>query len=150
MGDPDTITLPAEERDAFLGTGGVGVLSFSTGGNEPPHAVPVSYGYDTSEETFYFRLAVGPDTGKETVEDRPVTFVTYGEDEERGWWSVVAAGRLESLDEPDVATDALDGLDSVQIPLVDIFGAPTREVPFEFVRLVPESLTARQESATKP
>lgn len=53
-----------DERDAFLGTGGTGVISFATTGDEPPHSIPVSYGYDGSEVTFYFRLAVDAEATK--------------------------------------------------------------------------------------
>lgn len=146
MDETQTIALEADERDTFLGTGGVGVLSLSTADTEPPHSLPVSYGYHAEAETFYFRLAAGGDSRKGPVEDRPVTFVTYGQDSEDEWRSVVASGRLQSLEADEVATDALAGLDSVRIPLVDIFGVPPREVTFEFVRLDPDRLTARKEA----
>lgn len=149
MSDRDAVTLEPEDRDRVLGNGGVGVLSFGTASGESPHTVPVSYGYDADEETFYFRLAVGSDSGKGDVEDRAVTFVTYGRDDEMGWWSVVASGRLEGTDEAGAAVESLEGLDAVQIPLVDIFGTPPREIPFEFVRLVPAELTAYRETSTR-
>ncbi|MFC7215468.1 hypothetical protein ACFQO4_15430 [Saliphagus sp. GCM10025334] len=41
--------LEKAERTSALGTGGTGVLSFSTEGDEPPRTVPVSYGYDPVE-----------------------------------------------------------------------------------------------------
>lgn len=146
MVETQSVALGADERDIFLGNGGVGVLSLSTGGPEPPHSLPVSYGYHADAETFYFRLAAGGDSRKGPIEDRPVTFVTYGKDNEDEWRSVVASGRLQPLESSEIATEALAGLDSVQIPLVDIFEVPPKEVTFEFVRLVPEKLTSRKES----
>jgi len=148
MDVPDTLTLEGPERDSLLGTGGVGVLSFAGSEGDPPHSIPVSYGYDTSDETFYFRLAVDEDSGKGEIADHPVTLVVHGTDDELGYWSVVASGHLQALEEADIATDALDGLDSVQIPLVDVFGTATRAVSFEFARLAPESFTARTDSPT--
>ncbi|MXR40574.1 pyridoxamine 5'-phosphate oxidase family protein [Halobaculum sp. WSA2] len=148
MGAPDTVTMADDERDVFLGTGGVGVMSLASesGADEPPHSVPVSYGYDGREETFYFRLAVGADSGKPPLTDRAVTFVTY--DTVDGMWhSVVASGRLESTTDADISTESLAGLDRVGIPLVDAFGRPTADVQFEFYRLVPDSLTGRKESS---
>ncbi len=145
MSDELPVELDAEERDAFLGSGGTGVISFATDKETPPHTVPISYGYDAEETTFYFRLAVGEDHTKAALVDRPVTFVVYGEDDDE-WESVVAAGRLESTDMEDIATETLDGLDHVHIPLVDIFEAPVRTVSFEFVRLVPDRLTGRKEN----
>jgi nitroimidazol reductase NimA-like FMN-containing flavoprotein (pyridoxamine 5'-phosphate oxidase superfamily) len=148
MDVPDTVVVDDAERDRLLGNGGVGVLSFTSGEDDPPHSVPVSYGYDASETTLYFRLAVGEDSGKGEIADHPVAFVVHGTDDDLGYWSVVASGRLQALEQADVATEALDGLDSVQIPLVDIFGTSTRDVTFEFARLVPDSFTARTDSPT--
>ena len=148
MDTADAVTMDDAERDAFLGDGGVGVLSFATDEDEAgaPHAVPVSYGYDDVESAFYFRLAVGRDSEKPPLADRPVTFVTY--DEVDGvWHSVVASGRLVATDDDEIGTDALAGLSRVDIPLVDAYGRPTTEVQFEFYRLDPDSLTGRRSSS---
>jgi uncharacterized protein len=67
----NTIKLDPEERDKFLGTGGTGVLAFSSTGDEPPHSVPVSYGYDSTESVFYFRLVAGRDNEKRTLPTGP-------------------------------------------------------------------------------
>lgn len=146
MTEPASLTMDADERDGFLGTGGTGVISFP-GTEKYPHSVPVSYGYDRSESTFYFRLAVGPDSDKGDGSGRHVTFVTYGRQDEN-WRSVVAKGRLEETTEESVATESLEGLQKVHIPLVDIFGQPVKDVSFEFYRLVPETLTSRKESSS--
>lgn len=143
----DTIELDPEERDEFLGTGGTGVLALSSTSDEPPHSIPVSYGYDPTESVFYFRLATGPDSEKGNLSDRAVSFVTYGRDD--GWRSVVARGRLEDVTEEAIATETLDGLDHVDIPLLDVFDRPTRTVSFEFFRLLPEELTGLKESAIR-
>jgi nitroimidazol reductase NimA-like FMN-containing flavoprotein (pyridoxamine 5'-phosphate oxidase superfamily) len=145
------VSLSERERDEFLGAGGVGVLSLSTTESEPPHTLPVSYGYDAETESFYFRLAVGPNRAKGPVKDRLVSFVAYGDtDEETGWWSVLATGTLEDIEDADDALDALDGLQNVHIPLVDVFGVPPKEVSYQFVRLVPETLETLKESSTAP
>ncbi len=143
----DTIELDPEERDKLLGTGGTGVLAFSSAGDEPPHSIPVSYGYDATESVFYFRLATAPDSEKGELADRGISFVTYGSEE--GWRSVVARGRLEDVEEEAIATETLDGLDHVDIPLLDVFDRPTRTVSFEFFRLLPEELTGLKESAIR-
>lgn len=139
--------MEADERDEFLGRGGVGVISLSTPGDDSPHTIPVSYGYDATETTLYFRLAVGADSRKGDLRDRAATFVTYGRED--GWRSVVASGRLEETTEETIATETLDGLDRVDIPLVDVFDRPTRTVSFEFFRLVPGEITGRKESAIR-
>ncbi|WP_128226400.1 pyridoxamine 5'-phosphate oxidase family protein [Halobacteriaceae archaeon SHR40] len=138
------ITMTDEQRDEFLGNGGTGVLSLSAG-EDSPHSVPVSYGYDSSTETFYFRLAVGADSSKADAEDSHVSFVTYDETDE-GWQSVVAQGQLEGVESEGIEVETLAGLDRVDIPLVDIFEGPIREISFEFYRLVPDELTGRVEA----
>lgn len=142
MSDPSTRELSVEDRDDRLGNGGTGVLSLSSSEESPPETIPVSYGYDAAETTFYFRLSVGSST--EEFDGRYVSFVTYDEAEE-GWWSIVATGQLEDIEREEIATTSLDGLDRVHIPLVDMFDAPTREVTFDFLRLVPESFTGLRE-----
>ena len=137
--------MSEDERDAFLGAGGTGVLSLSAGNDEPPHSIPVSYGYDNAAGEFYFRLAVAPDSEKGELGDRPATFVTYGDPEDR-WESVVARGRLESTTEDSIAIETLEGLRGVELQYVDIFGQPLRTVSFEFYRLAPETLGTRRES----
>lgn len=135
------VEMDPEDRDAFLGTGGTGVIALSAPEDESPRAVPVSYGYDPKDAVFYFRLAKGT---KGELLNRPVTFVVYGNDDR--WRSVVARGRLEDVEAEGIATESLDGLDRVDIPLVDIFHAPLREVEFEFYRLDPDELSARVEA----
>lgn len=147
MTDAEAIAMDEEERDAFLGSGGTGVLALSDAAGEPPHAVPVSYGYDATENVFYFRLSAGGESAKGELQDRAVTFVTYGRPDEE-WRSVVAKGRLRSTTEESIAIESLEGLQQVQIPLVEIFGRPTSEVTFEFYRLEPAELTTRKESPT--
>ncbi|WP_280587366.1 pyridoxamine 5'-phosphate oxidase family protein [Halorubrum sp. Boch-26] len=148
MSDTHPIAMDDDERDAFLGTGGTGVVSFESSGDEPPHSVPISYGYDGSETTVYFRLAVGPDSDKGDVAGRQVTFVAYGQRDDE-WRGVIAKGRLEETTEASVATESLEGLQQVHIPLVDIFGDPVKDVSFEFHRLVSYQMTSRAESSTE-
>lgn len=148
MAESNPVEMTDEERDDFLANGGTGVISLSTKAEESPYTIPVSYGYDARHSTFYFRLAVGPESGKGELADRPVSFVTYGQDGEE-WHSVVASGHLESTTDESIATETLDGLDWVHIPLVDIFGRPTDEVDFEFYRLVPNELDGRKEQPTE-
>ena len=107
MEGSDPHQLDAADREAVLGRGGVGVLSFSTSATDPPHSVPVSYGYDDETDALYFRLAVGSNGAKGDLRDRPATFVTYrGEEDDAGpWESVVARGRLEDIEERENGDD---------------------------------------------
>lgn len=147
MPGAESVVMGDDERDEFLGTGGTGVISLSTTGGEPPHAIPVSYGYDATETSFYFRLAVEPGSGKGDLDGRAASFVAHGL-ADGAYRSVVADGRLERTTDESIATETLEGLERVRIPLVDIFGKPSAEVQFEFYRLDPERLTGRRESST--
>lgn len=65
-------------------------------------------------------------------------------DDEDGWRSVVACGRLAPVEESGLSSELLAGLGRVEIPLVDLFEDPIRTVSFEFVRLEPDRLTGRR------
>ncbi|NHN41197.1 pyridoxamine 5'-phosphate oxidase family protein [Halorubellus sp. JP-L1] len=143
MGDTDSHRLDDDALDAVLSTGGVGVLAFASGADDPPHSVPVSYGYDAETESLFFRLAVGGDSTKAELLDAPATFTVYREGED-GYESVVAQGQLESIAEEDVDPSVLDGLSRVDIPLFDAFERDTREIQFEFVRLDAADATGKR------
>jgi hypothetical protein len=138
--------MDVEEREELLGAGGTGVLSLPRDADDPPHTVPVSYGYDAESGQFYFRLAFGADSEKRGVatDGAPASFVTYHEADD-GWRSVVATGSLTAIDEEHVDTEVLEGMRRVELPLLDIFEEETRTVEFRFFRLAPETLTGRKE-----
>ena len=144
MAESSPIAMDDEELVELLGRGGTGVLSFSTDGEEPPHALPVSYGFNEASFDFYFRLAVPSGAAKADVLDQPVTFVAY-ERTDDGWRSAVAAGRLEEVTEAAYDSSALQGMWMVEIPIVDIFEHEPKEVSFRYFRLVPDRLSGRKE-----
>jgi nitroimidazol reductase NimA-like FMN-containing flavoprotein (pyridoxamine 5'-phosphate oxidase superfamily) len=141
-----TVEMDRDAVDSLLGRSGTGVISLSTSSSDPPHSVPVSYGYDAEDGAFYFRIAAGPDSEKGDIAGRPASFVVHDTLDDR-WQSVVARGHLSSIEEED--SQALAGLERVHIPLVDIFGQRPGTVDFEFLRLVPDELTGRAESSTR-
>lgn len=147
MSTESSVDMSDGERDEFLGNGGTGVISLDTADGDPPHSVPISYGYDASASTFYFRIAAGSNSEKGDLSGRAATFVTYGQSD-GDWRSVVAQGRLESTTEESIATETLEGLAQTHIPIVDIFGQSPRTVAFEFHRLNPDRMTARRESSS--
>ena len=146
MTETNSIQLSDDERDELLGNGGTGVISFSTATDEYPYALPVSYGYDQAEGTFYFRLTEGEKT-KEELHRRLTSFVTYREIDDT-WQSVVAVGQLQETTEDEIATRTLQGLERVSIPYVDIFGMPMGDVEFTFYLLDPAEITGRKEQPT--
>ncbi|AEH39362.1 pyridoxamine 5'-phosphate oxidase family protein [Halopiger xanaduensis] len=135
--------LTEAERNDLLGTGGTGVLSFSTESDEPPASIPVSYGYYDADAAFYFRLSFPPGTRKDDVIANPVSFVTYAETDD-GWRSVVATGTLEELADAHPDSVVVQGMWAVRIPTVDIFERPRDEIEFHDFRLDPDTLTGRK------
>ncbi|WP_293032025.1 pyridoxamine 5'-phosphate oxidase family protein [Natronococcus sp.] len=141
------LQLSADEMSEFLGQGGIGVISFATGTDEPPVSIPVSYGYNPDEEALYYRLSMPTDGRKTGLVDRSVSFVTHRNTDD-GWRSVIASGELEEISDVPFEPGAIHGMWPVEIPLVDIFERPPKEVTFRFFRLEPETMTGRKEVRT--
>lgn len=141
------VQLSESEVNEFLGNGGTGTLSFSTEIEEPPFSLPVSYGYDSDTQSFYFRLAFPPGSKKTSVLDNSVTFVTH-EQTSDGWRSVVALGELEEVSDMPYNSTAVQGMWAVDIPDIDVFDRPPEEIPFRHFRLDPEKFTGRKEVKT--
>lgn len=145
MDEASSVKLDEGERNELLERGGTGVISFTTGIDEPPYSLPVSYGYDETNGHFYFHLADGTGTKWDVMQDGDlVSFVTFDRDD-GDWWSVVATGTLEGIPEDTVDPVVAEAMRRVQIPLFDVFDAPTRELTFRFFRLDPDDVTGRKE-----
>ncbi len=142
------LQMAPEEIDDFLDTGGIGVLSFGEGTDESPVSIPVSYGYSSDVQTFYYRLSVPEGGRKESLLDRGVTFVTYGE-VDGGWRSVVVTGRLDAVSDLPHESSEVQGMWAVKLPEVDVFEQPRDEVNFHEFALDPETLTGRKEVDTE-
>lgn len=138
------VTMSQDEQDEFLGDGGIGVLSFSTPGTEPPSLLSVSYGYDKHVRCFYFSLAFPGDDGTSTSIDDPVAFATQSKTPE-GWRSVVATGTLEEVTDMPYESSTVQGMWTVQIPAVDILEQQREDVTFRDFYLDPDTLTGRKE-----
>ena len=142
----ETVEMDEETLDAFLTSGGTGVLSVSTASDKPPYSLPVSYGYDSVGRALYFRLGFESNSEKAAFisDGRPVSFITTDLDSDH-WRSAIASGTLDAIEETAIGSEAEQGLTRVDIPLVDMFDHPTQAVSFRFFRLDPESLTGREE-----
>ncbi len=147
MNDTRSVRMGDDERAAFLGTGGTGVVSFATGEGEPPYSLPVSYGYDADSDGLYLRLAFDTDSGKEAVAtgSRPLSLVVHRQEEE-GWRSVVVTGRLEEVTEAAIDSEVVQAMRRVHIPLVDVFERHPRELTFRFFRIDTDEVSGRKEA----
>jgi hypothetical protein len=149
MNNTRTTVMTDAERDEFLGVGGTGVLSFARESTDPPYSLPVSYGYDAEDDQFYLRLAFGPDSEKTGIvgEQTPVSFVVHRQ-QDAGWASVVATGRLSEVTETVLDSSVAAGLRRVEIPLVDVFDRHPREYEFRIFRLQTDAVTGKKQVPT--
>jgi len=133
-----------EEIESFLGDGGVAVVSFAR--DDEPYSIPVSYGYDPAAGQFYVRLGFAPDSEKEAFAgpNRRVSIVVHRETDD-GWASVVARGTLREVTEAAIDAQVVRAIRRVDIPLVSIFDAPTRELDFRLYRVAVDDLSGRTE-----
>ncbi|SFS87553.1 pyridoxamine 5'-phosphate oxidase family protein [Halostagnicola kamekurae] len=138
------VQMTEEEVDEFLGRGGTGVVSFSTDPDEPPVSIPISYGYSADVNRFYYRLSFPRDSRKDELVEKPIAFVAH-EKTDDGWQSVVATGRLSDIADAPYDSAEIQGMWSIQIPLVDIFERPPKETTFRYFSLEPDTMTGRKE-----
>ncbi|WP_372910694.1 pyridoxamine 5'-phosphate oxidase family protein [Salinigranum sp.] len=137
---------PMDRREvvAFLGEEGTGVLALAR--DDESYAIPVSYGYDGDEETFYLRLAFHPDSQKREFlgPSRTVSLVVSAETNE-GWRSIVARGRLRETGEAALDSSLVEAIRRIDIPFFTVFDRPARELDFELFQLVPDELTGQKQ-----
>jgi hypothetical protein len=136
--------MDRREVDTFLGEEGTGVLALAR--DDESYAIPVSYGYDGEEETFYLRLAFHPDSRKREFlgPSRTVSLVVSAETDE-GWRSVVARGRLRETGEAALDSSLVEAIRRIDIPFFTVFDRPARELDFELFQLVPDELTGQKQ-----
>ena len=138
-------SMSPSEIDEFLGRMETGVLSLAR--EEDPYAIPISFGYDATTRTFYFRLVSTPESKKRAfLESSPdVRLVVYDESNDKTtYWSVVASGTLEEIDPSRMTVEQIEQYGSAKRPLFEIWGAEKEELDIQLYRLSPEELTGRQ------
>lgn len=134
--------MSVEETDAFLGANETGVVSLAHG--DDPYAIPISYGYDASDRSFYVRLVSTPDSEKRRYlasnpEARLVVYTTEGDT----YRSVIAVGTLARIDPEELSVDDIQQYGSAKRPLFEIWPKPKGELDIELYRLDPETLSGR-------
>lgn len=133
--------MSAEETDAFLGAHGTGVLSLAR--DDDPYAIPIAYGYDSSDRRFYIRSVSTPDSDKRRFlgGDPQARLVVYEDGEV--YRSVVAAGPLVRID-PEALTPAdVEQYGSAGRPLFETWSEPTDELDIELYRLDAATVNGR-------
>ena len=133
------------EIDGFLSRHETGVLALS--GAQAPYAIPISYGYNSSAQTFYMRLVSTPESEKRAfLESTPdARLVVYEEaGEGQTYRSVVAEGTLEHIDPDELTVEHIEQYGEAKRPLFEIWADSKADLDIELYEFDPETLSGRQ------
>lgn len=138
-------SMDHREVNAFLGNEGTGVLALAK--DDESYAIPVSYGYDQEEQTFYLRLAFHPESQKrEYIGPSRTVSLVVSEETGDGWQSIVARGHLRETGEAAIDSSVVEAIRRINIPFFTVFDRPARELDFELFRLEPEELSGHKQA----
>jgi nitroimidazol reductase NimA-like FMN-containing flavoprotein (pyridoxamine 5'-phosphate oxidase superfamily) len=133
------------EIDEFVGSRETGVLTLAK--DDEPYSIPISYGYDASDGTFYMRLVSTPESEKrEFLNSSPdIRLVIYdGTDDRTLYRSVVADGTLEELDPAELSVDQIEQYGEAKRPLFEIWGKGRDELDIKLYKFQPEEIEGRR------
>jgi nitroimidazol reductase NimA-like FMN-containing flavoprotein (pyridoxamine 5'-phosphate oxidase superfamily) len=140
--DQATHLSPAE-TDALLGRHETGVLSLASG--DEPYAIPISYGYDADERTFYVRLVSTPESEKrEFLASSPSARVIVYEEREPVYESVIARGTLVEIPREDLSVEHVEQYGDTKRPLFEIWGQSRQDLDVALYRFEPTDLSGRR------
>lgn len=134
--------MSAEELDRFLGRQESGVLSLVRDGD--PYSIPISYGYDPSEGSFFLRIVTTPDSEKRALLDGSpsASLVVYEESNDSTTFrSVVANGHLEELSPDELSVEDVRHYGTATRPLFEIWDSGKDELDITLYTFEPEELT---------
>jgi len=139
----DAEMSPAE-IDAFLDRTRTGVISLAREGE--PYAVPISYGYDTDDRTFYVRLVSTPGSRKRSfLDSSPAATLVVSEAGNNGTHrSVLATGYLERVDPEELSPAQITQYGAAERPLFELWGVDRADLDIQLYELHPTELTGRQ------
>ncbi len=132
-----------DEIDAFVSRHETGVLSLAR--NNEAYAIPISYGYDGHERTFYMRLVSTPESEKRAfLESTPTCRLVIYDEADSTYRSIVATGTLESIEPNDLTPDQIVQYGETRRPLFEIWADGKDELNIELYKLTPERLDGRR------
>ncbi|WP_158059267.1 pyridoxamine 5'-phosphate oxidase family protein [Halorussus halophilus] len=129
----------------FLGQHETGVLSLAE--SDEPYAIPISYGFDSSEQTFFMRLVSTPESEKrQYLASSPRARLVVYEESDSGatYESVVAVGSLEEIQPEELTVDHIEQYGDAKRPLFEIWGNSKQDLNIRLYKLDPEKLSGRR------
>ncbi len=136
--------MAREEIDGFLGRHETGVLALAR--SDEPYAIPISYGFDAGERTFYMRLVSTPESQKRRfLASSPSARLVVYEDEAGGsvYRSVVATGTLEEIPVSELTVEHIEQYGEAKRPLFEIWGRSKADLDIQLYRFLPDELSGR-------
>ncbi|SDQ28533.1 pyridoxamine 5'-phosphate oxidase family protein [Natronobacterium texcoconense] len=131
------------EIDDFLSCHETGVLSLAR--ENEPYSIPISYGYDEENQSFYMRLVSTPESEKrEFLDSTPESRLVIYDDSGSTYRSVVATGTLENIPPAELTPDQIAQYGDAQRPLFEIWAQAKKDLNIELYRLAPETLEGRR------
>ena len=143
MGLDVQTAMGADAVDEFLARRETGVLALARDGE--PYSIPISYGYDVGERTFYLRLVSTPDSEKRSfLAEAPPCRLVIHEEDEPVYRSVVARGQLEAIDPSELSPDRIAQYGTAQRPLFEVWTEAKADLDIELFVLDPDEIGGRR------
>lgn len=137
--------MTESEIDDFLGEHETGVLSLAQG--EQPYSIPISYGYDASERTFFMRLVSTPESEKRRflASSPHARLVVYDETGDKTTYrSAVAVGLLEEIPPEELTVERIEQYGAAKRPLFEIWGKSKQDLDIQLYEFEPTTLSGRR------
>jgi len=137
--------MTTTETDEFLGQTETGVLSLAQ--HDEPYSIPISFGYDADERTFYMRLVSTPKSEKRKflASSPRARLVVYDRtDGDTVYRSVVAVGSLEGIPLEELTVERVEQYGEAERPLFEIWGAEKQNLDIQLYEFAPETLSGRR------
>jgi len=141
--------MSQSETDALLGRHETGVLSLAR--DDDPYAIPISYGYDADERTFYLRLVSTPDSEKRKfLSSNPDARLVVYEEAEPTYRSVVVTGELVEVPRDAMTVEHIEQYGDAKRPLFEIWGDTKPELDIKLYELRTDSISGRHIEISEP
>ncbi|CQH58710.1 FMN-binding domain protein [Halobacterium hubeiense] len=134
--------MTQSDTDALLGRHETGVLSLAR--DDDPYAIPISYGYDADDRTFYLRLVSTPDSEKrEFLSSNPDARLVVYEEDEPTYQSVVVTGTLTEIPREEMTVEHVEQYGDAKRPLFEIWGESKPDLDIKLYELRADTISGR-------
>ncbi|MEF8855404.1 MAG: pyridoxamine 5'-phosphate oxidase family protein [Haloarculaceae archaeon] len=143
MGLDEQTAMSEDAVDDLLARREAAVLSLAHEGM--PYSIPISYGYDVDERTFFLRLVSTPESDKRGFLDSSQTcrLVIY-EEADPIYRSVVATGDLKGVDPADLLPGDIAQYGNAQRPLFEVWSESKADLDIDLFVMDPEDISGRR------